>query len=1457
MKNEAKEGAAENGFHYKSESSVVESSSALNGANKRDIARKAALAEAESVLRAVSYAPSTSSIKKTDNGNSTNNDDEKLENGHQKAANKSSGGLENPNSRNNAQSKPKSRSDAVAAAKRRAEERKRAAANGGGKSKKDKSTNSSPQADTKSNTTTSLPKSQTAGSATATNPNSQMDWFNLLGVVTNPGYDSWHGGPPTSATSHHATNTSSHHSRSRHRAGFSSHGTPISLDHVGSDGTRGTTTNGSRGESYAASLLSAAGMTEWAGYANSSSAQASAALNTMAGSLDDFTGWFDHYSRKYLGTVPGIDGGPLMGGEGGDDGDDLIGAGGIVGGLGVGSTPIWEEFEPEFGPDDIPELQLEELPSDITELDLVSVENYLKTSGMLGMRFEDRGGGFKAMRERSKNRGKIPEKNEDDLENDIDNEAVHVSAEENLSTTAEVAKAIAAVPEIFFSSHFDLTDPVCFEKLLVVSDEEVAQIRAKEAELHALAEQKLREADEKARQDEANDTTIPTRPPRRTEDNTKLNSLPDQSGSSLTKEGHETTRPTAGNVITLRKPETFTLHLDAVELALLDQVRSKSEKFFRETNRFSELQKLVTESVDEVKELRTEIHSLQERCVTNVELVPIMDNTRADLRAISRVLQGIEDVVNCKASIASLMSAGDHLGAIEALRVARALLAQTPEQESGDDSTQHLSLGKLKALSKVGEQLDEYEKLVIRNITDELVDTFLSWGTEGDIDFRAPPRISLTSDRRANIRGVVQSLRLCKQLSVAGATYQKRLCDLISVTVKAIVTECVADALKTSGSNKDTSAKGISGVASMSLDQFLDCLKMLFEQVLGLLWGAVAVSKYCISEGILLDDAATSASEVANSKDGSGNETSQVTKSATAAALSAAADLAEKTVSELLRLRREAHSLVSFDGMRQLWDTSLTFTLQLERFSGKKAYGLRSTLLAQAKSFVERKHESNMSSLVAALDSERWVQCNVSAERQAALTRLCSGRAAFSSRTARGVEPIAASNVPTSPAAKMADADVEGVRYKVVWSCLLLLEMVMDDVACAAHFQTLATNIVGKVCELLRLFNTRATHLVLGAGAIHSAARLKSINAKHLAIVTQCIALMLAILPHIRAALMAQLPAKQHALLTDLDKIKTDYSEHSEKVLNKLVSIIGGVVEHSLAPKISKTSFDDRAASTPIPEDSDTTIECCPFLDSVLTNTTKMHQVLKVMLPDELLRDVFSRIFAYLDHKIPSLYKAASKSTEKSFTMPTSDNGKIRMIKEVHFMTCKMNCLPGVLPWNFTAVKVLEQELDITVIQPEPEDVQQEEVEGEEDEQEDNDDGASSHPVDSDPTDNIEGKEDGAENDSDSLPTNGESSISSAEKKAATITEEHGESTDTHVETSNNKSEVPASSTNVDNETPIIENEAATADEEEQPTVTLEGVDAKPSEGIAPDEEVVGTELATQREVLPSDENLP
>jgi vacuolar protein sorting-associated protein 54 len=408
--------------------------------------------------------------------------------------------------------------------------------------------------------------------------------------------------------------------------------------------------------------------------------------------------------------------------------------------------------------------------------------------------------------------------------------------------------------------------------------------------------------------------------------------------------------------------------------------------------------------------------------------------------------------------------------------------------------------------------------------------------------------------------------------------------------------------------------------------------------------------------------------------------------------------LATKSIAELLRLRKESHSLISQAEMKQLWDACLVFTQTMEGYGNNtRAVSLRSTLVGQAKAWLDRTHESNMSSLVAALESERWAQCEVTIERQIALTRLCTGLATVSTP----VRTMQDGSEGNNKKEKNPTAVVEGVNYKVVWSCLLLVEMIMTNLAAAGHFQSLALNAVTKVVDLLRLWNSRTTNLVLGAGAIHSAARLKSINAKHLSYVTQCLGMMMALLPHIRAALMAQLPAKQHTLLSEIDKIKKEYQDHNEKVLNKFVSIIGGIVEHGLAPRIANTDFAKRETEKPI-EDPDS-IPCCAFLEGISNSTKKLHQVLISLLPPDHLQDVFSRIFAYLDEKIPGFFIAATSAPNAqqngspSFQFPSTDDGKHRLLLEVRHTTKSLNALEGVLPWDFTAVNVLERRLDYTL----------------------------------------------------------------------------------------------------------------------------------------------------------------
>ncbi|CAJ1957418.1 unnamed protein product [Cylindrotheca closterium] len=699
-------------------------------------------------------------------------------------------------------------------------------------------------------------------------------------------------------------------------------------------------------------------------------------------------------------------------------------------------------------------------------------------------------------------------------------------------------------------------------------------------------------------------------------------------------------------LLPLKDPDCCAGYLDRVELALQEQVRQKAGAFFQETTRFQQLQVSIEQMLQQVQLLRKYIQQISS---VYRQTNDISSHQRQNYEEFVALMDSAMDLIRCKASIGGLLSANDYLGAAEQIQYGRALLnGEVPNDEDMAEGEGIVELRQLSALSTCGDQFQQYENLVIQNLSEELVDACFNW----------------RADDKERVKEVVKALKLCKAMSTTGDIYQRRLQQTIRMTVRTTIAEFV-----------ESTGAGGSGVTGMTYPVFYDCLELLIEEIQAVLRTARSVDQFFSTEGIFEDEE----------------------KRWTSDALTTGADLAAKSIAELLRLRKEAHSLLSLDSMKQLWDTCMEFTTSIESFgNGTKAVGLRSTLSGQAKAFLDRTHESNMSSLVHALDSERWMQCEVSAERQTALTRLCTGRI-MGSQSTRWTQVNGENGVV--PSEKKPIAEVEGTDYKVVWSCLLLVEMVMTNLHASAHFQSLASTAVTKVVELLRLFNTRATHLVLGAGAIHSAARLKSINAKHLSMVTQCLGMMLAILPHIRAALMAQLATKQHALLSDLDRIKKDYVDHNEKVLNKFVTIIGGIVEHGLAPKLPSINFDVRARDL---KSEGATTKCCVFLDGISTNTRKMHQVLNVLLPPDHLQDVFSRIFAFVDQKVPTLFIEAA-STDRAangshvFEFPQTDEGKLRMITEVEYTTKKLNSLSGVIPWDFTAMGVLERKLDFKV----------------------------------------------------------------------------------------------------------------------------------------------------------------
>lgn len=989
------------------------------------------------------------------------------------------------------------------------------------------------------------------------------------------------------------------------------------------------------------------------------------------------------------------------------------GGGGIFGAMGAGSYYYYQQWESTLSQmtgqmealnlvledwsryiveegdvePDLPPSQLRELPPDLAHLDTSQLDQYLAASGRNATAF------YQILAEQADEFDKnhrlwmlrtstvpMTESTGDGSGSDA---AAAAERKSGMDETDLVD--VSDIPEIFFDPNFDLTNPATFCNLLL---------------------------------DNANDGDG------------------DDCNVALTSDTN-----TDGPVHTwfpLPPPDALGGHLDMVELALLQQVRANSGQFFAESQRFALLQEWIDGLLREVTALQSATEHVQQDLLQPLRTVPVADAQRAELRQLDRVLELAEDMFLCKHGLGGVLSSQDDLTAIEQISYGRRLLEGTRvEREEDDDDDDNdsgdgfrVELGRLHAFKTVSDQLNQYEQLVVSNLRDELVEMFLSWNNSNTSSSSAAygtttasPSSSSSQQQqpiephvRERVTEIAGALRRCRALGQTKEAFATRLQDVTRMTVRTIVGEFAADVAP----NGAVQSVAMS-TSSMTLPTFMDCLDMLFEQLLGMLTSAANVDKFLVAEGLSLQDgeAAAPSPQSPPANGASGDATSSSADSALAAptplhsVVVSTAELMSKSISELLRIRKDAHALILLDEMKALWDVCTGFANDLENLSGSSGNtsALRSTLLAQAKAFVERKHESNMSALAAALDSERWVQCEVSVERQDALNRLCSGRSLLSPRKGSMLE-ITTTGDP-GVVQKQQEIEAEGTRYKVVWSCLLLVEMVLNDIATAAHFSSLASSLVGKISELLRLFNSRTTQLVLGAGAIHSHAKLKSINAKHLSLVTQCLGMVIAILPHIRAALMAQLPKKQHTLLTGLDQIRKEYGEHNEKVLNKFVSIIGGIIEHGLAKKIPGIDFDQRAQTI---QAVDGVVPCCVFLEGVSTNTRKMHQVLFSLLPPDHLKDTFSRIFAFIDTKVPALFIAAAniqplfqkqstnspkkspaKSGQPTFVFPKTEEGKRQFLLEVEAMTKNLNGLDGVHPWDFTVTNVLERRLEYSL----------------------------------------------------------------------------------------------------------------------------------------------------------------
>ncbi|KAG0623694.1 hypothetical protein M758_3G194100 [Ceratodon purpureus] len=243
----------------------------------------------------------------------------------------------------------------------------------------------------------------------------------------------------------------------------------------------------------------------------------------------------------------------------------------------------------------------------------------------------------------------------------------------------------------------------------------------------------------------------------------------------------------------------------------------------------------------------------------------------------------------------------------------------------------------------------------------------------------------------------------------------------------------------------------------------------------------------------------------------------------------------------------------------------------------------------------------------------------------------------------------------------MKSIQIRGLNYHCVNCGLILLKMIAEYINISDSLPALATEIVHRVAEILKLFNSRSCQLVLGAGAMQVAG-LKSITAKHLALASQTISLFYAIIPDIRKMLAVHIPdSRKSLLLTEIDRVRQDYRVHKDEIHSKLVAIMKDRLLTVHLPTLLQA-----VETWNRPDDGDN--QASPFAKGLTKEVGVLHRVLTPLLLEQDVRSIFTRIVLLFHSVLGDAYSKVDVSTPQA---------KSRLYRDVQAILVAVRALPS------------------------------------------------------------------------------------------------------------------------------------------------------------------------------------
>ncbi|RYN55762.1 hypothetical protein AA0114_g3314 [Alternaria tenuissima] len=391
--------------------------------------------------------------------------------------------------------------------------------------------------------------------------------------------------------------------------------------------------------------------------------------------------------------------------------------------------------------------------------------------------------------------------------------------------------------------------------------------------------------------------------------------------------------------------------------------------------------------------------------------------------------------------------------------------------------------------------------------------------------------------------------------------------------------------------------------------------------------------------------------------------------------LGQAVDAAQTQITKLLKVRSEATANLPLERFLRYFPICRLFADECEAVSGRSGAALKGVVNTHINDFVSKFGDFEKQELVKAMDSDRWEPKDFDAQDTEVLARLLKGMESDPASWAETGDLLRDIEKPTTngtsaqtngtsedkPKEKnktTIPAVVDEEKYTISESSTVVLRGIERFEILVSAMPSMTSEVSTSLCDYIKLFNSRLCQLILGAGAMQSAG-LKNINTKHLAIASQTLSFIIAILPYIRECFRRRTAsASNKSSIGEFDNVKRLLYDQQNQIHEKLTGILSGRAKVHMR-SLKKVEWDT---------DAEVNKDVSPSMESLTKDTVTMHKVINKYLSEIQVRMIMGPVFESYREEVGNVIKEAAVKTP---------GGKARLLREAKLFDAKLGPIDG------------------------------------------------------------------------------------------------------------------------------------------------------------------------------------